>query len=181
VWFLVGGLMMVAAAVIAAVVLARFGVQVDRDDAVFKAKGDQVVNVPADTRRGLFLVETEPIPRCNVTHADGTTIDLERPSSRFTYDEWSAEFVFDTGDGRLEFHCRGGGESLIRIAMVPEGKDYLRVGIWGVAVPAGLGGLGFLVVLVTGILWYTRRPRPAYPPPPPGWQPPPPPGWPPGR
>jgi hypothetical protein len=180
VWFLVGGVIMAVGAVVAVVTLARFGIDLDRDDAVFEAKGSHVVEVPAHTRRGIFLVPTDPIPHCAVTHTDGTSIDLEPPASRFEYDEWEAEVVFDTGDGMLRFRCRGGADSLIRIAVVPERGDYVRVGILGVAVPLGLGGIGFLVVLVTGILWFARRPRPAYPAQPPGWQPPPPPPtWPP--
>jgi hypothetical protein len=180
VWFLVGGIFMFAGAVLAVVTLAQFGIDVDRDDALFKAKGTHVVNVPEHTRRGIFLVPTEPIPHCTVTHADGTSIDLEPPASRFDTDEWEAELVFDTGDGTLRFRCRGAADSMIRIGVVPERDDYVRVGILGVAVPFALGGIGFLVVLINGILWYIRRPRPAYPAPPPGWQPPPPPPtWPP--
>lgn len=179
VWFLVGGVLMMAGAVLAVVVLATFGIDVDRDDALFTASGTHDVIVPAHVRRGIFVVESDPNPQCNVTHTDGTRIDLEPPSSDYTYDEWMVVLEFDTGDGRLRFQCHDGADARIRIAMVPDRHDFVRVGILGAAVPAALGGIGFLVVLVTGILWYTRRPSPAYPPPPPGWHPPPPPNWPP--
>lgn len=177
-WFLVGGVLMALGVVVAAVVLGRFAVAVDRDDALFRATGTHDVILPPHEHRGIFVVETDPMAHCNVTHTDGSTIDLEPPTSGFTYRGWLAVRVFDTGDGMIRFQCRRGGAARIRIAMVPEHGDYVRARVFGLAVPGGLVGIGFLVVLINGILWFVRRPATTYPPPPPGWQPPPP-GWPP--
>lgn len=160
IWFVVGGVLVAVAVVVAGVTLGRFGIDVARSDAVFDASGSHDVTVPAHTRRGVFLVESDPVPRCSITHADGSTVPLERPDSRFTYERWVAEAVFDTGDGTLHFECAGGVGARIRIAQVPDDSDFARVGIVGVLVPLAIGGAGLLVLLVTTILWITRRPQP---------------------
>jgi hypothetical protein len=178
VWFLVGGLLMAAAAVIAGVTFVRLGLDIAHDDAVFRASGTHTVTVPAHAERGLFVVEGNPIPRCRVSDSSGAPVEFRVPDTRFTFNGWEAVRLFDTANGTLTFDCSQGGSGQFRIGRVPDGDELTRAGVIGFFVPLAVGGTGFLVVLVTGILFYTRRPTTAYAAPPPGW-PPPPSAWPP--
>jgi hypothetical protein len=171
VWFVVGGLMMAAAAAIAVVTIVRIGLDISRSDAIFNASGAHTVTVPAGVERGLFIEGGNRLPRCDVSDSSGTPLDIRRPDSRFTFNEWVAVRVLDTGDGTLRFDCARGQVGQIRIAQVPSDGDLARAGVFGFFVPLLVGGIGFVMVLVTGILFYTRRPTAAYAPPP-GWQPP---------
>ena len=184
VWFGVGGLLMLVAAVIAGVTFIRLGLDISRTDAVFPASGVHAVSVPAGTERGLFVEEGRRLPRCSVSDTSGNPLQFRRPDSRFTYNQWVAVRIFDTGNGSLQFDCGQGQPGQLRIARVPTEGDFARAGILGFFVPLVVGGIGFVVVLVTAILFFTRR-RPGGtpgPPPgaPPGWQPAPQPTWPPG-
>ena len=184
-WFVVGGVLMVAAAVVFGIAIAHFVRDISHTDAVFRASGSHAVTLPAGTERGLYVPEGRPIPTCQVTDGSGAALQFRQPDGRFTYGEWVAVRVFDTGDGNLVFACGGGVGGRIRIASVPTGDDFAWLGIVGILLPLGVGGLGFVVVLVTSILWYSRRPRqpvleygapgypPTYPPPSPLAGPPP--------
>jgi hypothetical protein len=180
-WFVVGGVLMVGAAVVFGIAIAHFVRDIRHTDAVFRATGSHAVTLPAGTDRGLYVPEGRPIPPCQVTDGSGAPLHFRQPDGRFTYGEWVAVRVFDTGDGNLVFTCGGGVGGRIRIASVPSGDDFAWLGVVGVLLPLGVGGLGFVVVLVTSVLWYSRRPRqpvlgygaaPGYPPTyPPGYPP----------
>jgi hypothetical protein len=165
-WFVVGGVLMLAAAVVFGIALARFLQTIAHTDARFPAAGVHRVELPAHVRRGVYGIEVEPRPRCSATDGSGAPIRFQAPDDRFTYDQWVALVTFDTGDGHLTFTCSDrGGVTDLRVAQVPSGDDFARLGLVGVGVPLLLGGAGFLVVLVTGILWFTRRtqrPVPTY-------------------
>src|SRR4051812_1974535 len=179
VWFLVGGLLMVAAAVIAGVTFIRLGLDISRTDAVFPASGVHAVNLPADSQRGLYIEEGHTLPRCNVSDSSGNPLQFRRPDSRFTYNQWVAVRVFDTGSGSLQFDCGQGQSGQLRIAQVLTDGDLARAGVIGFFVPLVIGGIGFVIVLVTAILFFTRRRQNGPPGPPPGWQPAPAQAWPP--
>jgi hypothetical protein len=158
-WFVLGGLLLLAAALVFAITIARFTSTVIHTDAVFRASGTHAVTLPAGTERGLYVPEGRPIPQCQVTDGARSALHFRHPDARFTYDGWLAVRVFDTGDGNITFTCAPGVSGRMRIAQVPSGDDFARLGFVGVLLPMALGGLGFLVVLVTGVLFYTRRPR----------------------
>jgi hypothetical protein len=150
--------MIVVAAVLFGVAMFHFIRDISRTDAVFPAVGSHTVTVPAGTERGLFVHQGQTIPRCEVSDGSGSPLHFRRPAERFTYNQWVAVRVFDTGDGTLVFSCAPGGGGAIRIASIPSGGDFARLGFLGVLLPLGLGGLGFVVLLVTTILWISRRP-----------------------
>src|SRR3954452_1805902 len=161
-WFVLGGVLMVVAGVVFGVAIFHFARTVTHTDAEFAAVGTHPVTLPAHTDRGLFVLDGRPIPRCRVTDTSGTALNFRRPDERFTYNRWVAVRVFDTGDGNILFTCPRSLGGRIRIAEVPSGDDIARLGFVGVLLPLGIGGVGFVVVLVTGILWFSRRPgRPA--------------------
>ncbi len=74
---------------------------------------------------------------------------------------------FDPGSGRLEVTCspfngpRGvaGGDTVL-IGPMPRIGSYVVGILVAILVPGLLGLAGFVVLLVTGILWSTRQPRP---------------------
>jgi hypothetical protein len=182
-WFALGGVLMVAAMVVFGIAIARFLHSIAHTDARFQAAGAHQVTLPAHVRRGVYGVESEPRPRCSAVDGSGAAIHFHAPDGSFTFDQWTALVIFDTGDGHLTFTCsHRAGITDLRVAEVPSGGDLARLGLLGVVVPLVLGGAGFLIVLVTAILWFTRRrPRPG--PPygaPPGYPYGPPGGYPPG-
>jgi hypothetical protein len=139
-------------------------------DAEFASTGTHQVTLPAGTRRAVFVVRGHPTAACKAVDGSGATVDFRRPSEEFTYNDWIAVRVFDTGDGHLTFSCGPGRVGEIRIARTLSGGDFARLGVFGILFPFGLGGAGFVVVVVTTVLWFTRRP--VVPPgPPPGWSP----------
>ena len=88
---------------------------------------------------------------------------------------WVWEDSFATGDGHLTFICDAGPRAhpaLVRVVRPPSGGELLELELGGFLVPMVLGGLGFIVLLVTAILWFSRGPRWAPPGAPPGWRPP---------
>ena len=178
-WFAVGTVLVVIAAVLFGLAVARFVRDIAHSDAVFQASGTHLVALPANSERGLFMRADRPLPRCQVSDGSGSPLQFRRPAEQFTYGDWIAVREFTTGDGNVTFTCPAGGRGEIRIAQVPSGGDFARLGLLGLLLPLGLGGAGFVVLLVTAILWFSRRPS-APPGAPQGWQPGPPPGSPPG-
>jgi hypothetical protein len=165
-WFVLGGGLMLAAAVVFGIAIAGFLHSLSHTDAEFSARGTHQVTVPAHVKRGIYGVQGEPGPSCSVTDGSGALLHVQRPDGRFTYNRWVALVTFDTGDGHLTFACRARpGVSELRIAAIPDGGDFARLGLIGVGLPLLLGGAGFLVVLVTAILWFNRRPPRSGPPP----------------
>src|SRR3954452_15761033 len=157
-WFVLGAVLMVVAGVVFGVAIFHFARTITHTDAEFPAVGTHAVSLPARTDRGLFVLEGRPVPRCRVTDTSGTDLSFRRPDGRFTFDQWVAVRGFDTGDGNVTFTCPRSVGGPIRIAEVPSGDDVARLGFVGVLLPLGLGGLGFVVVLVTEILGFSRRP-----------------------
>src|SRR3954452_14937581 len=164
-WFAVGGVLLVAGGGVFGGAMYQFVRTLAHDDAVFPATGSHAVALPPGSERGLFVPEGRPIPLCQVSDGSGAALHFRGPRERFTYGEWVAVRVFDTGDGNLVFSCAPGAGGEIRIAQIPSGGDFARLGFLGLLLPLGLGGLGFIVLLVTTGLWIVRRPQqpgPAY-------------------
>lgn len=175
-WFAVGGALMLVATVLFGVTVFHFVRTISHTDAEFPAVGRQVVTVPAHTERGLFVREGQAVPRCQGSDGSGSPLLFRRPAGTFTYGQWVAVRVFDTGDGTLVFSCPLSSGSRLRVAPMPSSGDFARLGLIGILLPLAMGGLGFVVVVVTAILWFTRRPAVSPPGPPPAWAPGPP-GW----
>jgi hypothetical protein len=167
-WFAVGGVLLVVAAIVFGIGIARFVRTIAHTDAQFSGGGVHQVSVPAHTQRAVFVVGDQVAPRCVARDGSGTPVQFRRPNDRFTYQDWIAVRVFDTGDGHLIFTCAGRGGD-VRIAQVPSGGDLASLGFLGILFPLALGGVGFLILLVTTILWISRRPNAPPPGAPPGW------------
>jgi hypothetical protein len=173
-WFGLGGVLVLAAVIVFGVSVARFVQTISHTDARFPDDGRHAVVLPAHAKRALFVFGDFAHPSCTAVDGNGSRIRFQRVrDDEYTYDGWHAVATFDTGDGHLTFHCQS-FEAIadVRIGAVPDRHDVLALGLWGIAVPLLLGGAGFVVVLVTAILWFTRRPpRPGPPAYPPGYPP----------
>lgn len=156
-WFVLGGGLIVAAAVVGVALfvwlLASFfeaDARVSADDRPY------VVSVGTDGDRMLWLasgqscevVDTQtyrPIPQ---EPMDGT---LERSDSDGTR---YGDSRFDPGSGRLEVTCTGGGTVLVGPA--PEVGSFVAGILLTILLPLGLGLLGLVILIVTGVLWAVR-------------------------
>jgi hypothetical protein len=169
-WFAVGGAMMVVATIVFVIAVVGLVRSIAHTDAEFASTGTHQVTLPASTQRAVFVVRGQPTAACTAVDGSGASVDFRRPSEEFTYNDWVAVRVFDTGDGQLTFTCGPGRVGEIRIARDLGGGDIARLGFFGILFPFALGGAGFVVVVITTILWFTRRP--VLPPgPPAGWSP----------
>ena len=116
----------------------------------------------ADADRLAWGVRGQP-PDCDVVDAaTGEPVVQQAPRGTFTKDlggrSWRGLYAFDPGSGRLEVGCaRSGGP--LQIGPAP-GAGLLGGLVTGILVPLLLGGAGLVVLVVTGILFATRAPRP---------------------
>jgi hypothetical protein len=177
-WFAVGAAMLVVSVIVFVVALTGFLRAIAHTDAEFTSAGVHQVTLPADSERAIFVAAGQPVVFCPLHDGSGTPLRMRSPESRFTYHDWVAVRVFDTGDGHATFSCRGAVIGEIRIARMPSTGDFAGFGLLGILFPLGLGGAGCVVLLVTTILWVSRSPVvPSVGPGPPSWQPGQPPGW----
>ena len=132
------------------------------------------VSVDTDGERMLWRERGVFDPACLIVDtATGEEVDLDPVTSQMTRDTGDGEFVaayrFDPGSGRLEVTCgaeAGDADSTVswgqEVAIGPAPQVGSLVGgiLAGIAVPAFLGLLGLATLVVTGILWASRPPRP---------------------
>jgi hypothetical protein len=161
VWFLVGGLLVVAGVVAGIVLVVRIfdsgflGVEanVPADGAVHE------VMVGTDGDR--FLWEPQyGAADCVVRDRDsGGTITLEPVSGTYTRqvnaDAWQAAARFDRGSGRLAVTCSP-EEGPAQIGPALDVADFVARILVAVLVPLALIGLGLATLVGTGVLWATR-------------------------
>ena len=67
---------------------------------------------------------------------------------------------FDPGSGDLDVTCEGDDETAVDIGPSPGTAGLVGGILVAVLAPLLLGSLGFVVVVVTGVLWSSRPPRP---------------------
>lgn len=161
-WFAVGGVLLLVAAIFFGVAVVRLVHTFGHTDAEFSGPGPLELSVTPDVQRALYVKGRF---RCRAVDSSGTAVQFRTPTGTATYGEWHWRATFDTGTGRLEFRCHGPGSA--RISTVPDVGTVLSTLVLGILLPLVLGGLGFVVLLVTTVLWITRRPTlppPAVPP-----------------
>lgn len=164
-WFVVGGgLMAIGLAVgVTAFVLLFRGLLTT--DASVPADGESHrVSVPTDGDRLLWVDTLAPRPQCVVTDREsGREIPLGATNGDFERNEQTAVRSFDSGSGDLDITCEGEPGTEVEIGPAPSIASFVGGILAAVLAPLLLGGAGFVVLLVTGVLWSTRpaRPRPA--------------------
>jgi hypothetical protein len=161
-WFVVGG-GLVLTAVVAGVglfvwTLAGF---LDSDATLDADGGTHAVRVDGDERRMLWT-DDDFTQSCQLLDSrSDEVVDTDPVRGSFTRSEggahWTGQSTFDPGSGELEVTCSGGGSVIIGPAPA---KDSFVLGLLAtIFVPLLLGGSGLVILIVTGILFATGRPR----------------------
>jgi len=168
-WFAVGGALLLVAAIFFGVSVGRLVHRLGHADAEFSGPGVHRVTLTPQVERAVFV---QGRYRCQAVDGTGATVRFVRPDGSATYGSWHWLATFQTGDGNLTFRCHGAHGST-RITALPSIGMIFSTLLLGILIPLLLGGLGFVVLLVTAILWITRRPTvpPPTVPPPATWPP----------
>lgn len=162
-WFVVGGLLLVLAVAAFAVGLVLTLRSATGTDATFStADGPTSVEAEAGTDRMLFVPSGAPSPSCTVEDGEGTR-NLDRPSAGTTVTtgghEWVGFATFESGDGHLTVSCETAGRSPVDVRVGPTLGTGFVVGLGlTILLPLVLGLSGFAVLVVTTVLFVTRKP-----------------------
>lgn len=166
-WFVVGGVLV---AVAIGTFLALFVWTLSgflKTDATVEADGrPHEVTVPTDRDRMMWFDETVTYPDCRVVDLrSGEEIRLRSVSGDFRRNNGTAGDMvgvhqFDPGSGRLEVTCDGvSGRTFVDIGPAPAVGGFVAGLLATILVPLLLGGSGVVVLIVTGVLFATGRPR----------------------
>lgn len=157
-----GGVLITVSVVLSGTTVGRFAHTVVHTDARFWASGRHRVVLPAHERRGLYLPGPDIRGTCRILDDTGAPVPVEHPRGSLAVDGLGLRETFDTGDGHLVVVCRTFGTvSEARIGSVPTRGEVARVVLVGFAAPALLGLGGLLVLIVTAVLHFSRRPPPS--------------------
>lgn len=164
VWFVVGGLLVVAGVVAGIVLFVRvFDSNFLDVEATIPADG-VAHEVTVDTNGDRYLWEPQyGDADCTLTDRDtGGTITLDPVNGTVTRstngDAWRAVGSFDPGSGRLAVTCSP-EEDAAQIGPSLDVGDFVGRLLLAIIVPLLLGGIGLAVLIGTGILWATRPKR----------------------
>jgi hypothetical protein len=166
-WFVVGALLVVAGIAIGVTVIVLGLRKVTVTDGIFRADGSaHVVSAPRGERRMVFTPAGSSVPSCTFVDGSGRKLLVRAIFGEATVTtggtDWQAFGSIDSsGDGKVSATCgpAGGAESQVRMGAPVTVAGLGGTILGGVAALLGLGGLGFAVLLVTTILWVSRKPR----------------------
>jgi hypothetical protein len=80
--------------------------------------------------------------------------------SNGTMGDWVGVYRFDPRSGELEVTCTGrSDQATVEIGKAPQLATFVGGIAAAILIPLLLGGSGFVVIIVTGILFATRAPR----------------------
>ena len=162
-WFVVGALMIVAGMAIGVLLIVQTVTTFTDVDATVQADGEtHAISVAADQDRMVWIHPGEPQNCSIVDAADGQDVDFKGLDVDYVKDvgsgEWEGADTFDPGSGDLEITCDAtGGE--IQIGPAPAFGKFFGGLAAGILVPLALGGGGFVLLVLVGILYATGRPR----------------------
>ncbi len=160
IWFFIGGALIVLAPIIFVGALFTVLRPLTQEDAVFTAGDSPVqVDLPAGEERAVFSTDGAAIA-CTATDGSGEDLPLRGVTGEFTLNEWTAVARFDTGDGAVTFECDDLDTGVeIRIAQLPSTGVFVAGIVIGVVAPLVLGLVGFLMLIITAILYASGAPR----------------------
>ena len=129
-----------------------------QEDAVF-APGDAPVqlDLPPGEERAIST-DSAPVD-CSAVDGTGEAVEFRPIDPEFTWNQWTALARFDTGDGQVKFTCTGPAGSHLQLAPLPSPDRFVAgtlVGVWG---PLLLGGIGLLMLIITGVRYARGAPR----------------------
>ncbi len=136
-------------------------------DATIDADG-QPRNVTVGTDRDRMLWMDSGSQRCRVVDLDtGQPIPLRPVDGDFSRSDGNGDFEgllrFDPRSGHLQITCvqtDGSAPGTVLIGPVPRIGSLVAGVLLVIFVPAVLGLAGLIVIIVTGVLWSSRQPRP---------------------
>lgn len=162
-WFVVGGAL-VGTAIAVGIGLFVWTISAFLStDATVDADGrSHEVSVGVDGERMLWLEDGFGQSCEIVDRATGQPVALRPVGGEFTRSDGAGDFGgaarFDPGSGRLQVTCTG-SEGAVLIGPAPRIGAFVG-GIFAmILIPLGLGTLGLLVLIVTGVLFVTGAPR----------------------
>ncbi len=162
-WFAVGGLLMVSGVVVGVLLIVQAVRVFAEVDATIQANGEtHTVIVERDQDR---MVWTHPFQTENCSIVDALTgeeVELDDVDASYTKDvgsgSWEGTSTFDPGSGELRITCdASGGE--IQIGPAPDIGGFVGGLVGGILLAILLGGVGFVMLVVIGVLFATGRPR----------------------
>ena len=161
-WFVVGGgLMLVGLAIGATAFVLIFRGFMTTDASLPVDGARHRVSVPTDGDRMIWAETGAQPPECRVTdRTSGEEIALQPTNGDFDRNDQTAIARFDPGSGDLDVTCEGDDETAVDIGPSPGTAGLVGGILVAVLAPLLLGSLGFVVVVVTGVLWSSRPPRP---------------------
>lgn len=157
-WFVVAGVMIVAAPVIFAGALFTVLRPLTQEDAVLGAGQQVQVDLPAGEERAVFTDGPGPVG-CTATDGSGADLPMRPVSGDFSYNEWTAAYRFDTGDGRVTLECSGSFADRFRVAQLPSTGGFVAGIVVGIVGPLLIGGAGLVLLVVLIVLYATGAPR----------------------
>lgn len=160
IWFFIGGALIVLAPIIFVGALFTVLRPLTQEDAVFAVSDSPVqLDLPAGEERAVFS-DRGVSADCSAVDGSGAELDFRPVSGDFTFNEWTAVSRFDTGDGDVTFTCEGlYPNSEVRIAQLPSTGVFVAGIVIGVVAPLVLGLVGFLMLIITAILYASGAPR----------------------
>lgn len=164
-WFALGGTLMVAALVgfvVMFVLVLRSLLSVEATVAV---DGEpHQVSVESDGDRIVYVDSEAPRPSCEVVDTrTGEEISLGGVNGEISRStggtDWEGAWTFDPGSGELEITCTSEAGGSIEIAEAPRVGMVVGGIFLLIAIPLVVGFTGFIIVVITGILFVVRPPR----------------------
>ncbi|HEU5035794.1 MAG TPA: hypothetical protein VFT70_02230 [Nocardioides sp.] len=166
-WFALGiGLFVLAAGTAIGVFVWILAAFLDFDAYVDADGRPHEVTVSTDGDRMLWMDSTAQSCRV-IDRETGKPIPLHGVSGHFSRSDDRGDFEglqkFDPGSGHLEITCvqtDGGAPGTVLISAAPRIGSLVAGILVAIFVPGILGLAGLVVIIVNGILWSTRQPRP---------------------
>ncbi len=163
-WFVLAAGLMVAGVAVGVTVLVLTVKSFTETDATIAADGQpHTISVDTDRDRMIWIDDDEP-PSCTIIDVEtGEEVrSTGSPDASYTKGggsrDWEGDETFDPGSGELEITCEEAGGP-IQIGPAPEFGEFFGGLALGIFLPFFLGGVGFLMLIVVGILFATGRPR----------------------
>ncbi|WP_341924392.1 hypothetical protein [Nocardioides psychrotolerans] len=163
-WFALGGAMVVGA-IVAFIGLLVWTLTGFMDVDARITADDTPQSVVVDTESDVLLWADPSAPDLDCVVVDtstGSEVRGRSPGGSFTRSldgrEWEGVARYDAGSGRLEVTCPAAlGE--VEVGPAPAIGSFVGGIFATILVPLVLGGLGLVVLIVTGVLFATGRPR----------------------
>jgi hypothetical protein len=162
-WFLVAGLLMLAGVAIGILLIVQAVRGFIDVDATIQDDGEtHSIVVDADQDR-MVWIDMFDQPVCSIVDAEtGEEVRLEGLNAEYTKSsgsrEWTGDSNFDPGSGMLDVTCEESGGP-IQIGPAVEFGAFFGGLAAGILLAILLGGVGFVLLIVIGVLYATGRPR----------------------